>query len=342
MHNKRLGMRLAVLACLGMLGCDGAVQSEGGGSELTQDPALPGFKTDGSVQEERHGPPPLAPVLGTETLLPAATTTSGGGVELKTNLIRGTARFTNQDATILQILANDPWRYGYVAAYSTNPSGFSASTSSVVFANPTEFSFDLLVEAGARGDSGVVYNVSARRGQYTFPTLQNVTVKPPSVQPDPTEVTIEQCVGVVDITFGTDATCKTPASVSYAWVNEFNTYRKSENHYIGYVPGGWNQNVNIHHRISNGSETYDRTNTLALSVGCDTIVPVCIAVPPPPPPLAKGAITGPWEVIGETGLGGRTFWVGDGPNGASPRSIRLDADLASWRPEPMVEDVRPA
>jgi hypothetical protein len=282
--RRKFEAAVAAMSCLGILACDATGLPE---------------ETD------------LATEAVTQEL-------SGGGVELKTNRIRGTARFTNQNPTILSILNNDPWRFGYASAYSTNPGGFSASTSSVTFNNPQEYTFEMLVEAGARGDSGVIYEVYTRRGWFSFPTLQNVTVRPPSVQPDATQVTVEQCVGVVDITYGTDATCATLANISSASVNEFNIYRNSANHYIGYVPGGFNQNVTINHGVSNGAGgTVYRSNTMKLTVGCDTIVPVCIPVPPPPPPPAKGAITGPGEVIGETSLEGKNLWVFGGPENSS-------------------------
>ncbi len=302
MHNIRRGMRWAALAWLGVLACNGAVEPPGTSSELEAQTAV--------------------------------STLSGGGVELRTNAIQGTARLTNQNTDILALLATDPWRYGYAYATSTNPSGFSASTSSITLTDPTEFTFEMLVEAGAAGDSGVVYDVSARRGNYYLPKLSGVIVKPPNVQPDPTPVLVEACVGVIDIKFGTDETCETLATVSTAYAS-FNTYYKSASRYIGYVTGGWNQSSTITHGVNTGSGTVYRTNTLPLSVGCDEIVPVCIAVPPLPPPPAKGALTGPWEIIGEPGIGSRYVWASGGPDNSSgshysPTPTAPAGDPSTW------------
>lgn len=174
MINQYWSRGLIVLGCLGLLAC---------GSVDEQDVHAVGGP--GKLQ----GPVELSEVF--------SALSSGGGVELSTNSIKGTVRYTNQNPEILAMLATDPWRSGSVSAYSTAPSGYSASTSSVTFVNPSEYTFEILVEAGAGGAAGVNYTIQANRtpgysaGQWT---ASGVNVKKKNVQPDPTQVLMEKCL----------------------------------------------------------------------------------------------------------------------------------------------------
>jgi hypothetical protein len=322
MHNIRSGMWLAAMACLGTVACDASVEPEATALELPAAEAMLGTEEQQPLLDEsearlraalRHAEAWLEP--GSEPLAEELSTLAGGGIELKTNLLRGTVRFTNQNTQILTLLANDPWRYGGASANSTAPGGYNASTSSPTFTTPSEFTFEMLVEAGARGDSGVVYNVSAYRGGTSFPTIQNVTVKPKEVQPLPTDVTLQQCIGVIRFKFGQDAACTTPATnVPSAYLDQFSSYR-SQNELLAYVPGGWQGNTTVHYTISTTGGAVLRSQTVPLNVACDAIVPVCVQVPVVAPPPV-GAITGPWEIAGETSVLARYIQLFEGPNGA--------------------------
>ncbi len=298
MIKQCCGGMLAALACLGLLACNN--------SELTT--ALE--SAEGSMESRPQALEGEALLLDQEVLEPepapeGVSALAGGGVELTTNTLQGTVRYTNQNAEILTLLAEDSWRYGLVSASSTSPRGYSASTSSVTFVNPREFTFEMLVEAGAGGDNGVVYTVYARRGPYGPAVLQatGVTVRKRSVQPEPTQVTLEMCVGAVRFVGGTDETCSTPLPLNSLYTSYFGTYAK-QGKYIGYVPGGYNQNVSVSYAVSTSAGTFSGSRNVAVSVACDEIVTVCLPQPPPPPPPpAVGSLTGPWEISGETAFG---------------------------------------
>jgi hypothetical protein len=233
---------------------------------------------------------------------------SGGGVELTTNAIQGTIRYTNQNSEILAFLAEDSWRYfSSISANSTSPAGYSASTSSSTFVNPREYTFEMIVEAGAGGANGVVYSLSALRGPYPWAnqwTASGVTVRHRNIQPEPTRVTMELCAGAVRFVGGTDETCATPMPLRSLSTNGyFATYAKQGQH-IGYVQPGFNQNVGVSYSMSTSNGVLSGSRTVPLRVACDEVVTVCLPQPPPPPPPPPtGSLTGPWEIIGETAVG---------------------------------------
>lgn len=205
------------------------------------------------------------------------------------------------------MLADESWRSGHVWASSTSPGGYSASTSSVTFTSPTQFNFELLVEAAAGGEAGVVYNMSARRDSssyYSFPGLSNVRVKPRNLQPGPTEVEFQSCMGVVQVQIGTDDTCQTPANVSSVWVSGMDGYNR-QGWYTMHVPAGHSYSTRVYYSVQSSGQWVSTSLPVAWSnVGCDQIVRICKAVyvpppPPPPPPPRLGNLTGPWEIIGE-------------------------------------------
>lgn len=273
----------------------------------------------------------LEPSAG-EVLSPQQGALAGGGVELTTNAIQGTVRYTNENSTITELMDSDSWRYASVYASSTSPGGYSASTSNVTFVNPREYTFEMLVEAGAGGSAGVTYSITAYRGP-TYPsnnrwTASNVVVRNRTQQPNPTQATLEVCAGLVRFVGGTDQTCSTPLPLTGLSNGYIATYAKQGIHY-GYVPAGYNQSVGLSYTVSTSSGSFSGSKTVTISAACDEIVTVCLPQPPPPvppPTLANGAITGPWEVIGETAVSQQTYVYG-GPRGAY-RAISDSTPLA--------------
>ncbi|WP_224369561.1 choice-of-anchor A family protein [Hyalangium versicolor] len=250
----------------------------------------------------------------------------GGGVQLSTNLIRGTVRLTNQNPLIATLLAGDPWHSGSVSLQSTRPTGYVASSSDVTFTSPGEFSFEMLVEAGAGGDDGVAYDIKAYRGSTSFqsnlfPIYRDAVVKRPELQPQPTEVTMERCIGVVQFQAGTDATCTTPARLTgLSTSGAFDVYT-SQDRYIGYVPAGFHETVTVNYGVATSSGTVSGSQQVSVSAGCDEIVSVCLPTPQPPPPSGYGAVAGPWEILGEpASLSGRV-WAFGGPEGRTWSSL---------------------
>ncbi|WP_052518624.1 kelch repeat-containing protein [Archangium violaceum] len=238
----------------------------------------------------------------------ATATASGGSVDLRPNVLRGKGRLTNTNPDILAMLAADPWHSnGYASVSSTSPSGYSANTYNVTHTSPTELTFEMLVEAAAGGEDGVVYNVSAYRGTwyYYFPTVSGVRVKPRNIQPGPTEVELTGCVGVVQFQLGTDETCAaSPDWAKNAWVSGVNTFTYG-GRITTYVQPGSSGSGNLYYTVNtSGGAVQTWVPVEWKNVKCDEVVRICkvphIPDPPaPPPPPVYGDITGPFEISGE-------------------------------------------
>lgn len=264
----RFGRLSAVLACLvGPVACDDRGSEEGADGFLVQ----------------------------RESALDA-----GGVVKLESNVLKGTVRLTNANPQVLALLASDSWIHGQgsVSVSSTSPTGFSASTSGVVVVNPSEFRFEMLVEAGAGGDEGVVYDLNASRGT-ALPVMSGVTVRPVAVQPSPTEVAVQHCIGVVRFQFGTDAACQSLATATEVRLDGSVLRDWGGGFYTTYVPGGASRIATLVHSISTPTGPVRTTQSVQLAAGCDEIVRACIHVGTPVPP-ALGGLTGAFEIHGET------------------------------------------
>lgn len=261
-------------------------------------------------------------------------------MELTTNSLRGTVRYTNQNPEILALFETDPWRSAFVQADSSAPRGYQAATSSVTFASGREYTFEMLVEAGAGGEAGVKYSVSAYRGprySSTNLTVANVIVRSRSLQPEPTQVTIERCMGVLRFVGGTDTTCQQRVPLSgLDSPGTLATYPR-EGTYLGYFPGGTTWSGTLTYAMSTASGWLTATRDFNVPVTCDEIVTICLPQPPPPappPPLVQGTLTGPWQVQGETAVGQQLTLSG------GPQSVTLSlydstpsapvSDPSSW------------
>ncbi|RKG91324.1 HYR domain-containing protein [Corallococcus terminator] len=233
-----------------------------------------------------------------EVLSQAEAALDGGSVELESNVLKGTVRFTNQNPEILAFLATDPWNgdAGTVTAVSTAPTGFGASTSAIVPVSPSEYRFEMLVGAGAAGGQGVTYNVGASRGTYSFPSLAGVTVPPVSGQPAPTEVTVQGCMGVVQFAFGTDATCQTPVAVRDVYIPFLPLHGSGP--YRGFIAGGTARANPLSYWVNTPTGWVNQTVPMEYSVSCDQIVRKCIPVTPPEQ-VEPGRLTGAFEIHGE-------------------------------------------
>jgi hypothetical protein len=260
-----------------------------------------------AAEEEPH---PLAP----EAALGALAAGDGGTIDLEPNVIKGTARLTNQNPEILALLAADPWHrdggsnasaIASASANSTKPSGYSGVTTTIQFKNPSEYSFALLVEASAGGDAGVVYTVGATRGNYGFPSAAGVVVRPRAVQPNPTEVKLEGCIGAIQFEFGTDETCQTPspAFVSASLQrNNLSFFRlPNQQRYALYAAAGSSVKTTLFYNfLGLNGRTYAAGRPVEWEAACDQLVRVCTPIQPDVIPRPQGDITGPWEVFGET------------------------------------------
>ncbi|HYO74247.1 MAG TPA: hypothetical protein VEU33_50060 [Archangium sp.] len=244
-----------------------------------------------------------------ETLSPALAEVSplaGGSIELQPNVIRGVVRLTNRNPDILALLARDGWNTAVITATSTSPRGFSArATPTYLAPGRNELAFELLVEASAGGAAGVTYDLGATRQasdpqRYFFPVLKGVNVKPRDVQPEPTNVSIESCVGAVQFKMGTDDTCTTPVNVASFSVQGLSTFKSTDSHtYTGYVnqsgtPVVWRLTYGV--SVPGGIVTVFRDVERAAS--CDELVTICTPVATGTAP-GLGALKGPWALVGE-------------------------------------------
>ncbi|RKH68767.1 HYR domain-containing protein [Corallococcus llansteffanensis] len=235
---------------------------------------------------------------GGESLTQVEAALDGGSVELRSNVLKGTVRLTNQNPEVLAVLAADPWVQdaGIVTATSTAPEGFRATASPSERISPLEYRFEMLVEAGAGGDAGVVYSVSATRGGYAHPSLSGVTVRPVAVQPEPTDVTVQSCMGLVQFRFGTDETCLTRVPLAALNIRNFPFHGTGP--YTAYVNAGTPQATTLTYALSSSTGTVTRTIPVQVGAACDEVVRMCIPVAPPEP-QAVGSLTGPFELHGE-------------------------------------------
>jgi hypothetical protein len=257
----------------------------------------------------------------------AAITSSGGSVDLRPNVLRGKARLTNTNPDILALLTADPWHSsGYASVSSTSPGGYSASTYNVKHTSPTELTFEMLVEAAAGGENGVVYNVSAYRGtwSYQFPTLSGVRVKPRNLQPDPTQVELTGCLGVVQFRLGTDETCATsPDWAKNVYVGGESYTFSNQGYITTYVQPGSSRKTNLYYTVNtSGGAVQTWVPVEWNNVKCDEVVRICKVPhvpppPPPPPPPVLGNLTGPFEVLGEPLSYGRYVQAYNGPSSSS-------------------------
>ncbi|MFP2925474.1 HYR domain-containing protein [Pyxidicoccus sp. 3LG] len=261
---------------------------------------------------------------------------------MNTNILRVRARLTNQNQQILDWMGLYPSYSISARADSTQPGGYTASTSDGIRTNLLEFTFDMLVEAGAGGANGVRYQVNASRGVgasgVAFPTAQNIIVRTPDLQPNPTEAQLESCVGVLQFSLGTDATCAVAPGDSRS-MSATVGLMEQQGRYLGFVRGGLTQNIRVNYSVRTGSNVYSNSTTLPLTAGCDEIVPVCIVAQPPPPPPDPlpvpplGAVSGPWELSGEPVIS-RSVAITGGPRSDYSNRSRSDVTPSAPISEP--------
>jgi hypothetical protein len=224
-------------------------------------------------------------------------------VELESNTIQVRYRFTNPEGSpVLALMNGFAQRYGVVTATSTAPKGYSARADIAVARGASPLSTELSVEAGAGGEAGVTYTVNGlwshhsegRDGYYAVYNFQPVTgvqVRPRSQQPQPTLVDVGECAGAVRFVFGTDETCAVPLDVPVNFGGR--QLPVQSNGVLAFFREGSGGTSKLLYSVG-GGYSYERNVTW--SVGCDEVITVCTAVPPVPP---VGAVTGPWDVMGE-------------------------------------------
>ncbi|AKJ04590.1 kelch repeat-containing protein [Archangium gephyra] len=244
-----------------------------------------------------------------------------GGVVLQPNVIQGRVRFTNQNPEILQMLETDTRRLALVTATSTSPTGYQArSELSNLTSMRNGFDFELSVESSAGGDTGVLYTVAPRwmsrltpdDAVYSFQPATGVRVRPLHQQPEPAELEFQECAGVVQLQWGTDETCAQPVGVFDAYWGGHYQGRYTSGRLNSFVRGGTSGKTRVVYRVGTSLATDSRTlsRDVEWSAACDEVVKVCIAVPGPG---ELGALTGPWDIVGEQTLWARLVSIHGGP-----------------------------
>lgn len=300
-----------------------------------------------------HGPGPCTRTWLAGVLMLAATggclwqddgtgAQPSSSVVLEPNTIRGSVRFTNTNPEILALLDSDPRRTAQVFATSTSPTGYSASTPRLATANLRGFDFEMSVEAAAGGPAGIQYRLEPKWIRpltsisydriYDFQPV-TALVRPQSIQPDPTEVDVAECVGVLRFQWGNDDTCATPVPVPSSRLDD-KQWRVSATTHHYFVRGDTSGTSTLTYTVGNNSALNTRTHrrTVAWSAACDEVVTICTRIPD----VAElGAVHGPWHVVGEESTRARMLDAAAGPDDNfrrvnPPAADALPSNPATW------------
>lgn len=282
-------------------------------------------------------------VVTQEEAGPLKQTTQALGVILQPNVIQGRAWFTNTNPEVLALLDAER-RPGLVTATSSAPTGYSGQQSVRDAPGMRSLDFELTLEAGAGGPNGVLYTVApVWDSRYAFQPAKGVRLLPSELQPTPPRVELAECVGVVQVRFGLDAMCEQPAPVKEVTFGgrPYGTPPSGViNHYV-YIPGGAGapkvtdtSKLQYHLGERTDLDLISYEDSRAWAVGCDEVVRLCVPVPGPD---TLGAVTGPWQVAGETPSVERILDAKQGPAGNARTQKRTVApleapvaDAASW------------
>lgn len=267
------------------------------------------------------------------TLLGLSVTTTGAAafadVPLHHNVIHGKARFTNTNTDVLALLGQLGMTSGNVQAGSTLPGGF-LSTTTTGSGNPLMLPYELSAESDAGGPAGVVYTLDAApnvyaspgypaSGAYYFRPKYGVLLLPDDIDPDGTIADLEECVGIVDIRWGTDDQCAQPFEVNsgHFFAPYSSSYFSNTSRHYALVLGGTNELVPLYTTL--GSDPTLDTITFATDIdvhpACDEIQEVCINVTPHLSGGGSlGALTGPYDILGETEQASTFIQAHNGPD----------------------------
>ncbi len=233
-------------------------------------------------------------------------------VVLQPNTIQGHVRFNNVNPAVTAILDQYlPINTGYNSAYSQNVSGFSSNGNFPPFTT-RDFAYLLSAEAGANGPAGVTYHLSpyaflygsGEYSYYYFQGVDNVLLQPVAQDSDGVTLDVEECAGIVRITWGTDNTCATPVSIQSGNVSTSYSYTYFQQGSTHYVPMLGGQNITTTLYTTTGTDpTFDTITfptTVTLNPACDQIQDICIPIPQGSGSGSLGAFIGPFDIVGET------------------------------------------
>lgn len=240
-----------------------------------------------------------------------------GGI-FSTNDFHGKAGFSNDPSSEVATLlaANRGGDYCVVYGYSTDGTGLSASTSAPSL-DSLSCDYELSTETRT---GGVTYQlIGGRAGEYT-PTVSGQVLEPVSESPNGTEVDLQVCAALTEISFQ-DCDGNTVPAPNNANVTGLNSFRADGNIYVIHQDG---ENGSINVSLTTGSDPYQDLVTSNVGVQfaatCDVIqksafVSTCVDGEGGDGDEQLGELSGPLEVLGETLNTRLDIRANDGPEG---------------------------
>lgn len=277
----------------------------------------------------------------------AAASPAAAQVVLKPNEVTGDVLFSNSNTTVTALLQGLNPQQGYFYLQSATPSGFTAS---IDLSWPLgALSAPYQMNANAAG--GVTYymhgnvyfsNSGANPGQrwYYFAQRSAGLLPDPDVDPNGLDFDLADCVGLVHLTWGTDATCSVPVTVQGAEISGNSFWASlgtaSSNYFV--VRNGASETRRLLTRVGTDPTTdlIKSGTDIAISGACDQIQEICIDTSAYiVDGNGLGAFSGPFDVLGETETAYTTVHAHNGPD-ANERYRSLnpleapEANPATW------------
>ncbi|MDI1480211.1 hypothetical protein [Polyangium sp. y55x31] len=270
----------------------------------------------------------LSTLIGVSILLPC--TTAFADVILEPNVIKGQARFSNSNPSVVALLQQLGMSSARVTAVSTSPTGYTSNTNALLGTTIAR-DFELSAESGAGGPSGVTYQLGATgylyaaagytaSGQYWFQPEPGVVLQPLAQQPGGTTADIVDCIGLVHVRWGLDPQCQNPFTIgSGSILTSFSSsnFMNTSEHYILQL-GDSSESKPL--SITTGNDPTQNTITFSVQLDlhpkCDDIQEICID-------MSKyldgggalGSLEGPFDVLGEVEQDQTFINAFNGPSG---------------------------
>ncbi|MDC0743040.1 hypothetical protein [Polyangium mundeleinium] len=291
----------------------------------------------------------LSTLIGVSIVVPCAT--AFADVVLEPNVIKGQARFSNTNPSVVALLQQLGMSSAQVSAGNSSPSGYTSNTNALV-GTPLSRSFELSAESGAGGPGGVTYTMGATgflyaaawypaSGQYWFQPVPGVVLQPLAQQPAGTTADIVDCIGLVHVRWGLDPQCNTPFTIgSGSILTSFSAsnFMNTSEHYI-LQRGDASESKPL--SITTGNDPTQNTITFSVQLDlhpkCDDIQEICIDMSAYlDGGGALGSLKGPFDVLGEVEEDKTFINAFNGPSGNqrygyfSPPEMPVAAPATWW------------
>ncbi|MDI1449099.1 hypothetical protein [Polyangium sp. 6x1] len=270
----------------------------------------------------------LSTLIGVSIVLPCAT--AFADVVLEPNVIKGQARFSNTNPSVVALLQQLGMTSATINASSSSPVGFHSNTNALA-GTPISRGFELSAESGAGGPAGVTYGMGATgflyaaasytaSGQYWFQPISGVVLQSIAQQPAGTTADIADCIGLVRVRWGLDPQCQTPFVIGSGSIQtsySTSSFQNTAEHYI-FQLGGTSETRSL--SITTGNDPTQNTISfqipLDLHPACDEIQDICIDMSQfIDGGGALGSLRGPFDVLGEIEQDKTYIRAYNGPSG---------------------------